>query len=87
MSWLFFLDLICIFRSLFLTLLLSKTLANTAEETLALLSYHPNRLGHATFLNDEAFKIVLERRDTCIEICLSSNLLYVRPSSYSPEHC
>jgi len=43
-------------------------------ETKELLSCEPERLGHATFLDEEARKVVLER-GTCIEICLTSNLL------------
>ena len=54
-----------------------QTTANTPAETLHLLSFGPNRLGHATFLDDEAKAIVL-RDKICIEICLSSNLLCVR---------
>lgn len=53
-----------------------QTLDNSAEETLQLLSYSPDRLGHATFLNDEAKSLVRENK-SCIEICLSSNLLFV----------
>jgi adenosine deaminase len=45
-----------------------------AEETMELLSSEPERLGHATFLDAEAKEVVLKRR-TCIEICLTSNLL------------
>jgi len=45
-----------------------------AEETMELLSCEPERLGHATFLDEEAKEVVLKRR-TCIEICLTSNLL------------
>ena len=47
-----------------------------AEETKELLSCEPERLGHATFLDEEAKEVVLARR-TCIEICLTSNLLCV----------
>ncbi|KAI0960970.1 hypothetical protein AcV7_000199 [Taiwanofungus camphoratus] len=43
-------------------------------EILQLLSYGPDRLGHATFLNNVAKEIVRKNK-TCIEICLSSNLL------------
>ncbi|KAI0367476.1 Metallo-dependent hydrolase [Pilatotrama ljubarskyi] len=43
-------------------------------ETLQLLSFGPDRLGHATFL-DEAAKKIVHTREMCIEICLSSNLL------------
>lgn len=56
--------------------MLHQTIQNTPQETLQLLSYSPNRLGHATFLNEEAKNLVLKNK-TCIEICLSSNLLYV----------
>lgn len=52
----------------------SQTTENTPEETLTLLSFKPDRLGHATFLNDEAQEIVV-REETPIEICLTSNLL------------
>ncbi|KAI0825269.1 Metallo-dependent hydrolase [Trametes gibbosa] len=43
-------------------------------ETLRLLSYKPDRLGHATFLDDDAKKIV-HTDEMCVEICLTSNLL------------
>ncbi|KIM39183.1 hypothetical protein M413DRAFT_447147 [Hebeloma cylindrosporum] len=56
------------------TMHIAETTNNTPEETLQLLSYCPERLGHATFLNDEAISIVLEKK-MCIEICLTSNLL------------
>ncbi|OCH94178.1 Metallo-dependent hydrolase [Obba rivulosa] len=44
------------------------------EETRRLLSFRPDRLGHATFLDEAAKKLVHEHK-TCIEICLSSNLI------------
>lgn len=47
---------------------------NTAADTLKLLSFKPDRLGHATFLNEEAKELVL-REKIPIELCLSSNLL------------
>ncbi|KAF4613514.1 hypothetical protein D9613_008167 [Agrocybe pediades] len=56
------------------TLHIAETTQNTPEETLKLLSYNPDRLGHATFLNEETISIVLQKK-MCIEICLSSNLL------------
>ena len=43
-----------------------------------LLCCEPQRLGHATFLDDQAKELVLARR-MCIEICLTSNLLCVFP--------
>ena len=56
--------------------LLMQTVQNTPEEALKLLSCLPDRLGHATFLTEDAISTVLEKK-ICIEICLSSNLLYV----------
>ena len=53
-----------------------QTTENTREDTFTLLSFKPDRLGHATFLNDEAQEVVI-REKTVIEICLTSNLLYV----------
>jgi adenosine deaminase len=52
----------------------SQTTKNTPEDTLKLLSFKPNRLGHATYLNEEAQAIVV-REKMAIEICLTSNLL------------
>lgn len=53
---------------------ISQTAENTPEDTSKLLSFKPDRLGHATFLNDEAREFVL-REKTAIEICLTSNFL------------
>ncbi|PPQ79136.1 hypothetical protein CVT25_002869 [Psilocybe cyanescens] len=68
-----------------LTLHIAETLQNSAEETLKLLSYNPDRLGHATFLNEEAISVVLEKK-MCIEICLSSNLLCKTVSTLESHH-
>jgi len=56
------------------TLHIAEERENSAAETKELLSCEPDRLGHATFLDEEHKKVVLARR-TCIEICLTSNLL------------
>lgn len=56
------------------TLHIAETRGNSAAETMTLLSCEPHRLGHATFLDDQAKELVLARR-TCIEICLTSNIL------------
>ena len=53
---------------------ISQTTKNTPEDTLKLLSFKPDRLGHASYLNDEAQEFVI-REKMAIEICLSSNLL------------
>jgi adenosine deaminase len=55
-----------------------QTRENSTAETKTLLSCEPERLGHATFLDEELKEVVLARR-TCIEICLTSNLLCVFP--------
>ncbi|KAJ7841498.1 Metallo-dependent hydrolase [Mycena olivaceomarginata] len=68
-----------------ITLHIAETPVNSAEETLELLSYAPNRLGHATFLNDEAKSIVRQNK-TCIEICLSSNLLCKTVTTLDDHH-
>ncbi|KAK6974886.1 Metallo-dependent hydrolase [Favolaschia claudopus] len=68
-----------------ITLHIAETPANTAAETIQLLSYAPDRLGHATFLNDEAKSIVLDKK-MCIEICLTSNLLCKTVSSLDAHH-
>ncbi|OBZ79487.1 Adenosine deaminase-like protein [Grifola frondosa] len=57
-----------------ITLHIAETEDCPAAETLQLLSYEPDRLGHATFL-DEAAKKIVHTKEMCIEICLSSNLL------------
>lgn len=62
-----------------------KTVKNTAEETMRLLSLRPDRLGHATFLDAEAKQFVRDH-NIAIEICLTSNLLCVHPPlSHSPH--
>jgi len=58
-----------------------QTKENSNDETLKLLSYKPARLGHATFLSEEARGIVTDN-NICVEICLSSNLLYVLITEY-----
>ena len=52
----------------------TQTIENTPEDTFNLLSFKPDRLGHATFLNDEAQAIVIKEK-LAIEICLTSNFL------------
>jgi adenosine deaminase len=51
------------------------------EEALDLIGFKPDRLGHATFLQENAKAILASRTDDiCVELCLTSNLLYVLPS-------
>lgn len=52
-----------------------QTTQNTPAETAQLLSYAPDRLGHATFLDAPTRARVLAARTQCVELCLSSNLL------------
>ncbi|KAJ7245354.1 Metallo-dependent hydrolase [Mycena haematopus] len=68
-----------------ITLHIAEAPSNSAAETLRLLSYAPNRLGHATFLNDEA-KAVVQANKTCIEICLSSNLVCKTVTKLEDHH-
>ncbi|KAI5831740.1 Metallo-dependent hydrolase [Schizophyllum commune Tattone D] len=68
-----------------ITLHIAETPDNTREDTLQLLSFKPNRLGHATFLDDETIHAVVQA-DTCIEICLSSNLLCKTVTSLDAHH-
>ncbi|KAJ6585677.1 Metallo-dependent hydrolase [Mycena capillaripes] len=68
-----------------ITLHIAETPANSADETLRLLSYSPDRLGHATFLDDEA-KAIVRANKTCIEICLSSNILCKTVSMLEDHH-
>ncbi|KLO11539.1 Metallo-dependent hydrolase [Schizopora paradoxa] len=68
-----------------ITLHIAETEKNTSEDTLQLLSFKPDRLGHATFLDDAAKKIVLEQ-GICIEICLTSNILCKTVKSLQDHH-
>lgn len=68
-----------------ITVHIAETAENTVAETLRLLSYQPTRLGHATFLNDQAQQIVL-RNKIPIELCLTSNLLCKTVSSLEAHH-
>ncbi|KAI0063236.1 adenosine deaminase-like protein [Artomyces pyxidatus] len=67
------------------TLHIAETERNSADETLQLLACDPQRLGHATFLNEEAKQIVRERK-ICIEICLTSNLLCKTVETLGDHH-
>ncbi|KAG6817283.1 hypothetical protein H0H87_010625 [Tephrocybe sp. NHM501043] len=67
------------------TLHIAETAQNPPQETLELLSFAPDRLGHATFLDEDAKKIVADQ-NTCIEICLSSNLLCKTVSTLDAHH-
>ncbi|CCL98930.1 uncharacterized protein FIBRA_00937 [Fibroporia radiculosa] len=57
-----------------ITLHIAEIEESPASEILQLLSFQPDRLGHATFLDSNA-KDIVKRNKSCIEICLSSNLL------------
>ncbi|EJD06483.1 adenosine deaminase-like protein [Fomitiporia mediterranea MF3/22] len=68
-----------------LTLHVAETESNTAEETMQLLSLKPERLGHATFLDEEAKKFVFDNK-IAIEICLTSNILCKTVKSPEDHH-
>lgn len=52
---------------------------------MTLLSAQPARLGHATFLHEEACDVVLQQK-LPIEICLSSNLLCKTAEDLETHH-
>lgn len=62
-----------------------QTTRNTPEETELLLSYAPDRLGHATFL-DAPTREAVYASSTCVEICLSSNLLCKTVKTLEEHH-
>ncbi|EDQ98742.1 uncharacterized protein LACBIDRAFT_296801 [Laccaria bicolor S238N-H82] len=67
------------------TLHIAEIISSTPEETLKLLSFQPDRLGHATFLNKEAMDIVI-KNNICVEICLTSNLLSKTVTALESHH-
>ncbi|KAJ3891929.1 hypothetical protein GG344DRAFT_88017 [Lentinula edodes] len=67
------------------TLHIAETPGNSAADTLQLLSYAPNRLGHATFLDEQARELVLKDR-MLIEVCLSSNIICKTVPNLSSHH-
>ncbi|KAL4254947.1 Adenosine/adenine deaminase [Abortiporus biennis] len=67
------------------TLHIAETPDNPVPETLRLLSFKPDRLGHATFLGSEEKNFVHNSR-MCVEICLSSNLLCKTVKSLDEHH-
>ncbi|KAG2358644.1 adenosine deaminase-like protein [Suillus spraguei] len=80
-----------------LTVHIAEFIKNTAEDSLALLSCRPDRLGHATFLSDELKALFFEadspdnprangQYKPCVEICLSSNLLCKSVASLDAHH-
>jgi adenosine deaminase len=58
---------------------------NTKDDVHTLLSAKPRRLGHATFLDEEAQKIILEHK-IGIEMCLTSNLLCKTVKTLEDHH-
>ncbi|THH31566.1 hypothetical protein EUX98_g2612 [Antrodiella citrinella] len=64
---------------------LPQTKENTLDDTLKLLSFAPDRLGHATFLK-ETEKDFVRNSKICVEICLSSNLLCKTVDTIEEHH-
>lgn len=62
-----------------------QTEKNPPAETKQLLSYAPDRLGHATFL-DAATRDFVYSSNICVEICLSSNLLCKTVGTLDEHH-
>ncbi|TFK47988.1 adenosine deaminase-like protein [Heliocybe sulcata] len=68
------------------TVHIAETADNPPSETDDLLhAFAPSRLGHATFLDQEAMRIVFEK-DIAVEICLTSNLLCKTVKSLEDHH-
>ncbi|KAG2125822.1 Metallo-dependent hydrolase [Suillus bovinus] len=67
-----------------LTVHIAECTENTTEDSLALLSCRPDRLGHTTFLSDELKALI--RLIPCVEICLSSNILGKLVASLDTHH-
>ncbi|GAW01630.1 Metallo-dependent hydrolase [Lentinula edodes] len=55
------------------------------DRRMGLLSYAPNRLGHATFLDEQARDLVLKDR-MLVEVCLSSNIICKTVPNLSSHH-
>ncbi|KAI0697149.1 hypothetical protein BC835DRAFT_1405734 [Cytidiella melzeri] len=68
-----------------ITVHIAETSDNSSEDTLQLLSYNPDRLGHATFL-DAAARQTVFASNAPVEICLSSNLLCKTVQSLDEHH-
>ncbi|KAI0078533.1 adenosine deaminase-like protein [Panus rudis PR-1116 ss-1] len=68
------------------TLHIAETTQNTVSDTNKLLSFNPDRLGHATFLIDTQVDAICASRKPGIEICLSSNLLCKTVQSLEDHH-
>ncbi|KIK23233.1 hypothetical protein PISMIDRAFT_100779 [Pisolithus microcarpus 441] len=66
------------------TLHIAEAKASTTAESLALLGWRPDRLGHATFLSDEHKALFFA--DPCIEICLTSNFITKTVQSLESHH-
>lgn len=67
-----------------ITLHFNEIIANLKEAP-SLLSIHPDRLGHATFLDDYCRKAIYERKIP-IEICMSSNVLCKTVKTFEEHH-
>jgi adenosine deaminase len=67
-----------------LTLHFNEIVPNMAEAP-TLLSIQPNRLGHATFLDDYCRKTIYEQ-NIPIEICMTSNVLCKTVKSFEEHH-
>ncbi|KAI0085684.1 Metallo-dependent hydrolase [Irpex rosettiformis] len=72
-------------NGLSITLHIAETPDNSSEDTLQLLSYNPDRLGHATFLDGPARQAVFSS-NAAVEICLSSNLLCKTVQNLDEHH-
>ncbi|TFL06490.1 adenosine deaminase-like protein [Pterulicium gracile] len=68
-----------------ITLHIAETKDNSEHDTNLLMSFEPDRLGHATFLDESSRKMVLEKK-TPVELCLTSNLLCKTVPTLNDHH-
>jgi adenosine deaminase len=57
-----------------------------SSETLSMLAFAPERVGHATFLDEECKDALFARAKSCVEVCLTSNVLCATVPSYDVHH-
>lgn len=68
-----------------ITLHIAETKDNSDHDSSLLMSFEPDRLGHATFLNESSRNMVLQKRIP-VELCLTSNILCKTVQTLNDHH-